>query len=116
MNRMILDGGMGHLLKEWGVRTDGLPYEQQFLAGVMANMSDPETVKRAHRCYVTAGAGCITTNNFAATRHNLAKVQMQTAATELVQVSSTTILTGAKAQMSIQLIQKWCLILSSMKL
>jgi len=89
MNMMVLDGGMGHLLKEWGVRTDGLPYEQQFLAGVMANTSDPETVKRAHRCYVTAGAGCITTNNFAATRHNLAKVQMQTAATELVQFAGS---------------------------
>jgi methionine synthase I (cobalamin-dependent) len=86
MVKMLLDGGMGHLLKEWGVRTEGLPYEQQFLGGVLANSRDPDLVKRAHRCYIAAGSRIITTNNFAATHHNLAKVQMQAAATEIVQV------------------------------
>lgn len=31
----ILDGGMGHLLKERGIHLPGLPYEQQFLAGAL---------------------------------------------------------------------------------
>jgi hypothetical protein len=30
---VLLDGGMGHLLKQRGLRVDDLPYEAQFLAG-----------------------------------------------------------------------------------
>jgi hypothetical protein len=34
---MLLDGGLGHLLKEKGLRIPGLPYDQQFLAGVLVS-------------------------------------------------------------------------------
>lgn len=73
----ILDGGMGHLLKEWGVSLPGFPIEQQFLAGVVANETQPEIVQRAHGAYIGAGARCITTNNFVATRYSLAKLGRQ---------------------------------------
>ena len=53
---LLLDGGMGHLLKDWGVALPGLPVEQQFLAGVLANESDPGVVRRAHAAYIAAGA------------------------------------------------------------
>lgn len=34
---LLLDGGLGHLLKEKGLRIPGLPYDQQFLAGVLVS-------------------------------------------------------------------------------
>lgn len=71
---IVLDGGTGHLLKDWGVRLPGLPHEQQFLAGVVANEADPALVQRAHAAYIAAGARCITTNSFVATRHSLSKI------------------------------------------
>lgn len=71
---LLLDGGTGHLLKEWGVRLPGLPIKQQFLAGVLANESDPHVVQRVHSTYIAAGSRCITTNSFVATRHSLAKL------------------------------------------
>ncbi|KAI8466981.1 MAG: Homocysteine S-methyltransferase [Monoraphidium minutum] len=71
---LLLDGGTGHLLKEWGARLPGLPLEQQFLAGAVANASDPALVRRAHAAYIAAGADVITTNSFAATRHALSRI------------------------------------------
>lgn len=73
----VLDGGMGHLIKGWGVSIPGLPYEQQFLAGCLAIHAAPETVSRAHAAYIDVGCDVITTNNFAATIHNLSKVSKE---------------------------------------
>ncbi|KAF8073169.1 yitJ [Scenedesmus sp. PABB004] len=71
---LVLDGGMGHLLKARCAAVAGLPYEQQFLAGVLALKASPGDVAAAHAAYVAAGCDVITTNSFAATRHSLAKV------------------------------------------
>lgn len=71
----LLDGGMGHLIKQWGVAIPGLVVEQQFLAGCLAIQADPGTVLRAHTAYIEdAGCDIITTNNFVATLHSLGKV------------------------------------------
>jgi methionine synthase I (cobalamin-dependent) len=70
----LLDGGMGHLIKQWGVAIPGLPYDQQFLAGCLAVEADPATVIRAHTAYIGAGCDIITTNNFVATLHNFSKL------------------------------------------
>jgi methionine synthase I (cobalamin-dependent) len=70
----LLDGGMGHLIKQWGVAIPGLPYDQQFLAGCLAVEAVPATVIRAHTAYIGAGCDIITTNNFVATLHNFAKL------------------------------------------
>jgi hypothetical protein len=32
---LVLDGGLGHLLKDKGLRIPELPYDQQFLAGLL---------------------------------------------------------------------------------
>lgn len=70
----LLDGGMGHLIKQWGVTIPDLPYEQQFLAGCLAVQADPATVTRAHTAYIDVGCDVITTNNFVATKYSLGKV------------------------------------------
>lgn len=70
----VLDGGMGHLIKQWGVVIPGLPYDQQFLAGCLAVEAAPDMVIRAHSAYIDAGCDVITTNNFVATEHSLQKV------------------------------------------
>jgi methionine synthase I (cobalamin-dependent) len=70
----VLDGGMGHLIKQWGVVIPGLAYDQQFLAGCLACQEAPDTVVRAHRAYIEAGCDVITTNNFVATLYSLGKV------------------------------------------
>jgi methionine synthase I (cobalamin-dependent) len=86
MSVTVLDGGMGHLIKQWGVKIHGLAHEQQFLAGLLANEADPGTVIKGHSAYIQAGCHCITTNNFVATQHNLAKVGRESDALRLVQV------------------------------
>jgi methionine synthase I (cobalamin-dependent) len=73
-NLTLLDGGVGHLIKQWGVVIPGLPYDQQFLAGVLALKAAPETVMRAHAAYIDCGCDVITTNNFVATQFSLDKV------------------------------------------
>jgi hypothetical protein len=50
---MLLDGGLGHLLKEKGLLIPGLPYDQQFLAGVLVSMSTVHQVIQAHFAEVT---------------------------------------------------------------
>ena len=72
---LLLDGGMGHLIKQWGAAIPDLPYEQQFLAGCLANVTDPDTVLKAHTAYIDSGCDVITANNFVATLYNLNKVQ-----------------------------------------
>jgi methionine synthase I (cobalamin-dependent) len=70
----LLDGGMGHLIKQWGVAIPELPYDQQFLAGCLAVDGDPATVIRAHTAYIAAGCDIITSNSFVGTLHNFAKL------------------------------------------
>lgn len=82
----ILDGGMGHLLKQWGLKVPGLPDDQQFLAGVLSNETSPQQITAAHKAYISAGCNCITTNSFAATQHNLSKVERQQDQQDLIQV------------------------------
>jgi methionine synthase I (cobalamin-dependent) len=82
----FLDGGMGHLIKQWGVVIPDLPYEQQFLAGCLALQAAPDTVVRAHAAYISAGCDVITTNSFVATMHNLAKVDRAGEQLQLCQV------------------------------
>ena len=65
----LLDGGVGHLLKERGVKTriTGTPLEQSFLSSAYANEDDAGAVLAVHRDYVNAGANVLTANNFAVT-------------------------------------------------
>ncbi|MBE9605121.1 homocysteine S-methyltransferase family protein [Acetobacteraceae bacterium H6797] len=59
MMTTILDGGMGRLLARMGA-----PFKQPEWSA-LALMEAPETVLEAHRQYIAAGAGVITTNAYA---------------------------------------------------
>jgi S-methylmethionine-dependent homocysteine/selenocysteine methylase len=48
------------------LRIQGLSYDQQFLAGAVANAEASSVVRAVHRAYVEAGADVLTTNSFAA--------------------------------------------------
>ncbi len=65
----VLDGGIGHLLKQRGVQTrvTGTPLEQSFLISAYANEDDANAVSAVHRDYLNAGANVLTANNFAVT-------------------------------------------------
>ena len=63
MEVILLDGGMGHLLKQRGLLVPGLPYDQQFLAGAIANVEAADQIVAAHKEYINAGAEVITTNS-----------------------------------------------------
>ena len=69
MNLTILDGGIGHLLKERGVQTRvaSTPLCQSFLTSAYANEDDDDAVMAVHRDYLHAGADVLTANNFALT-------------------------------------------------
>ena len=69
MNVTILDGGIGHLLKERGVQTrvSGTPFEQSFLSSAYANEDAADAVRAMHGDYISAGADVLTANNFALT-------------------------------------------------
>jgi hypothetical protein len=54
---MLLDGGLGHLLKEKGLRIPGLPYDQQFLAGVLVStLADCNCTSSCRKRYPTLTA------------------------------------------------------------
>jgi 5-methyltetrahydrofolate--homocysteine methyltransferase len=61
---LILDGAMGTMLQERGLRPGQSPEE--------LNLTLPETVASVHRDYVAAGADIIVTNTFGGTRFKLA--------------------------------------------
>ena len=88
MEFTVLDGGVGHLIKKSGVLIEGLPYEQQFLAGVVANLQKPDLIEDIHTQYLQAGANVITTNSFSATRHFLKKIGWEHRITEVIQACS----------------------------
>ncbi|MEZ4483068.1 MAG: homocysteine S-methyltransferase family protein [Syntrophotaleaceae bacterium] len=61
---LVLDGAMGTLLQERGLKPGGCPEEM--------NLTDPEVVIGIHREYVEAGADIIVTNSFGGSRIKLA--------------------------------------------
>ena len=81
----VLDGGVGHLLKGRGIQTlcPDLAFDDLFVAGSVANVKRPEIVEQVHREYIQAGADVITTNTFACTKWNLAKVGKEFEALEM---------------------------------
>lgn len=71
MIQHILDGGMGHLLKQDpALETFGLPYDQRFVAAALACIKCPEAVREAHVRYIDARCTVITTNSFTATPYH----------------------------------------------
>lgn len=89
MKFSLLDGGMGHLIKEKGIRIQGLPYDQQFLAGIVATVENPQEIEECHRQYLQAGADVITTNSYSATHYSLEKIGWQDRKRECIQVRET---------------------------
>ncbi|MBE0596482.1 MAG: homocysteine S-methyltransferase family protein, partial [Desulfuromonadales bacterium] len=61
---LVLDGAMGTLLQERGLKPGGCPEEM--------NLTAPEVVTGIHREYVEAGADLIVTNSFGGSRPKLA--------------------------------------------
>jgi len=62
---IILDGGMGHLLRRKGVEVKGeIGSIERFLGVAMANLEKPDLVMEAHEDYVKAGARVITSNTY----------------------------------------------------
>ncbi|MHC5038458.1 MAG: homocysteine S-methyltransferase family protein [Planctomycetota bacterium] len=55
---LILDGGMGTLLQEWGLAAGEVPE--------MWNLTRPEAVEDIHKTYIASGADIILTNTFGA--------------------------------------------------
>lgn len=65
---LVLDGGMGHLLRRKGVEIKGaIGSVERFLGVALANTEQPELVREAHEEYLQAGARVIITNNYACT-------------------------------------------------
>ncbi|KAL4427472.1 hypothetical protein ABPG77_000761 [Micractinium sp. CCAP 211/92] len=87
---LLLDGGIGHLLKAKGIErlVPGLAYDQLFLAGALANGLDPDAVKEVHAEYIAAGADVITTNTFACTGWSLGRIDRAHMQVELVEAAA----------------------------
>lgn len=65
---LILDGGMGHLLRRKGVQVQGdIGSVERFLGVALANTQQPQLVQEAHEDYLKAGARVVITNNYACT-------------------------------------------------
>ena len=60
---ILLDGAMGSVLQQKGLKLGGLPEE--------LNFTDPDLIKSVHRSYIEAGAQGIYANTFGANRHKL---------------------------------------------
>ena len=60
---ILLDGAMGSLLQQSGLKIGGLPEE--------LNFTEPELIRSIHRRYIEAGAQAVYTNTFGANRHKL---------------------------------------------
>ena len=66
---LILDGGMGTLLQEWGLPSGEAPESW--------NLTKPEAVEDIHRTYIASGADIVLTNTFGATRLKLASYGLE---------------------------------------
>jgi len=63
---VILDGGMGHLLRRNGVEISGpIGTMERFLGVALANRDRPDLVLESHLQFLRAGADVITTNTYA---------------------------------------------------
>ncbi|PRW60619.1 homocysteine S-methyltransferase isoform A [Chlorella sorokiniana] len=87
---LLLDGGIGHLLKERGVQdlVPGLEYDELFLAGALANELAPEAVLGVHREYIHAGVDVISVNNFSCTQWSLGRISKADMQLELVEAAA----------------------------
>lgn len=85
----ILDGGIGHLLKQRNVRTRiaDTDFASSFLVAAFANIDAPDAVRDIHRDYIDAGCDVITANNFPLTAWSLGRVQQASALSRLTHVS-----------------------------
>jgi len=66
---LVLDGAMGTMLQERGLKPGGSPEEM--------NLASPDVVAGVHREYVEAGADIIVTNTFGGNRCKLAHYDLQ---------------------------------------
>jgi methionine synthase I (cobalamin-dependent) len=74
---ILLDGGIGHLLKSKGLDdfSETLAYDELFAAGGLANILRPDLVRKVHEDYVQIGnVDVITTNTFGCTKFSLNKL------------------------------------------
>ena len=63
---MILDGGMGHLLRRNGVEISGpIGTMERFRGVARANRDSPDIVLQSHLQFLRSGADVITTNTYA---------------------------------------------------
>lgn len=60
---ILLDGAMGSVLQQHGLKLGGLPEE--------LNFTEPDLIRSIHRSYIEAGAQGIYANTFGANRHKL---------------------------------------------
>lgn len=74
---LILDGGIGHLLKQRHVKTsvaDSPEWRDSFLVSALANREAPDAVNQVHSDYIRAGCDVITCNNFSCTPWSLSRL------------------------------------------
>ena len=72
---LVLDGAMGTLLQERGLKPGGCPEEMNLIA--------PEVVTGIHREYADVGADIIVTNTFGGSRTKLAHYGLEKSVTEI---------------------------------
>jgi methionine synthase I (cobalamin-dependent) len=83
----VLDGGMGHLLKQdKALRIEGLPYDEQSVASALACSQRPAAVTSAHKQYLDAGCTVLTTNSFSATPYHFKRARRTESYVEVAQV------------------------------
>jgi S-methylmethionine-dependent homocysteine/selenocysteine methylase len=72
---ILMDGGIGHLLKEKGLDkfSENLAFDELFAAGSLANLLRPHIVRRVHEDYSQC-CNVITANTFGCTKFHLGKI------------------------------------------
>lgn len=81
---ILLDGGIGHLLKSKGLDSfsETLAYDELFAAGSLANILRPDIVRKVHQDYSHL-CNVITTNSFGCTKFSLGKIHRTDQAIDL---------------------------------